>query len=203
MPRQFAARDVNAASGAVTLALYDEEKCRKTISNQHRTALRTAEALRRLVLFAPENDVIGKSEVTDFKAGQVDPQVILALKARDAFLTEANDNVRLGYFREMRSLYQSAKEDCVELVKSMTQVLERQAERDQAERHHQDKMAILKEKGNKDHSGSTLRTLMDRAMEGQIEERVEAAIDRLAPIVIEEDHQDDTSEEHSTGGPGA
>lgn len=186
MPRHLAPRDVDQVTGAVTLALYDEEKARKTISNQHRMALRTAEALRKLVLFAPDGCVIGKSEITDYAPGQVDPIVILALSARDAYLKEEKDYARLGFFKEMRALYQCAKEDTFELVKAMAAAIERQRDREQADRHHQDKINLLLEKGNKDKSGQTLRDLMDRAMEGVVQEQVENAIDRLAPIVIED-----------------
>ena len=196
MGRHLALRDVNQQTGEVTLALYDEEKARKTISNAHRLALRTAEALRKLVLFDPQPipgkvvtsaHVMRKTEIGDFAEGQVDPAVIMVLKARDAFLSEEKDYARLGFFKEMRTLLQEVRAANADLVRAMTQAVERQRDREQAERHHQDKIELLKEKGNKDKSGSTLRDLMDRALEGAVEAKVEEAIDRLAPIVVEDE----------------
>lgn len=189
--RRFPARDVDPETGGVTLALYDEQKARKTISNAHRMALRTAEALRRLVLFAPDNCVIGKSEIADYAPGQVDPAVVLVLKARDAFLSEEKDYARLGFFKEMRALLQEVRNQNSELVKSMTVAIEKQRDREQAERHHQDKIALLRDKGIKDKSGQTLRDLMERSMQGVIEERVDEQLDRMVPIVVEDVPEDD------------
>lgn len=187
MPRQFAAREVNPATGQVQLALYDAEKARKSISDQHRLALRTQAALRKLVLFQSD-PLIGKSEITDYAPGQVDPIVLLILSARDRYLAEENEFVRVQYFREVRQLYEQARKDCNELVKNMQLALERQEERAQTERHHQDKMDLLREKGQKDHSGATLRGLMDQIVKNP---DVQDAIERLQPIVIEDDHQPD------------
>lgn len=196
MGRHLALRDVNQQTGEVTLALYDEEKARKTISNAHRLALRTAEALRKLVLFEPElvegeaptsAHTVRKTEIGDFAQGQVDPAVIMVLKARDSYLSEEKDYARLGFFKEMRTLLQEVREANADLVRSMTAAVERQRDREQAERHHKDKIELLREKGNKDKGGSTLRDLMDRALEGVVDSKVEEAIDRLAPIVVEEE----------------
>lgn len=184
MPRQFAPRDVNPDTGAVTLALYDAEKARRAISDQHRMALRTQSALRKLVLFErAQNDVIGKSEIADYAPGQVDPAVLLILSARDRYLTEENEFVRVQYFREVRNLYESAKADCNELVKSMTLALERQEERAQAERHHKDKMELLREKGKGGRGTGTLRDLIEKAG-AQPDEPV---VDEAMPIVIDDD----------------
>lgn len=186
MSRRLPPREVDPTTGETTLALYDEDKARKAISNAHRMALRTAEALRKLVLFAPEGDVIGKSEVTDFAPGQVDPAVILVLKARDSYLTEEKDYARLGFFKEMRTLYQEIRTQNAELVKAMAAAIERQRDREQADRHHREKLEFLKGKSEKDKSGATLRALMDRALDGVVEAKVDEQLDRLAPIVIED-----------------
>ncbi len=187
MPRRFAPREIDPATGAVALALYDEEKARKAISNHHRLTVRTSEALRKLVLFAEPECIIGKSEIRDYAQGQVDPAVQLVLKARDEFLNQNNkDFVRLGFFKEMRALLQEVKIQTAVAVGSMHTAIEKQRDREQSERHHQDKLEVLREKSNKDKSGSTIRDLMDRAMDGMIEQKVDEQLDRLAPIVIED-----------------
>lgn len=184
--RRLAPREVDPDTGQVALALYDEAKARQTISNAHRMALRTAEALRKLVLFAPEGCVIGKSEITDFPPGKVDPIVMLVLKARDSYLTEEKEFARLGFFKEMRALYQYAQERTAELVKSMTAAIERQRDREQADRHHREKLDFMKGKTDKDKSGTTLRALMDRALDGVVQTKIDEQLDRMVPIVIED-----------------
>jgi hypothetical protein len=185
--RRLAPREVDPETGNVTLALYDEGKCRQTISNQHRMALRTAEALRKLVLFAPDGCVIGKSEISDFPPGKVDPIVMLVLKARDSYLKEEKEFARLGFFKEMRALYQTAQERTAELVKSMTAAMERQRDREQADRHHKEKLNYLQGKTDKDKSGTTLRALMDRALDGVVQTKIDEQLDRMVPIVIEDE----------------
>jgi hypothetical protein len=190
MSRRFAPREIDPETGNVALALYDEDKARKTISNSHRMALRTAEALRKLVLFAPEGCVIGKSEITDFAQGQVDPAVILVLTARDSYLKEEQPFARLGYFKEMRALLQEVRAQNSELVKGMTVAIERQRDREQADRHHKEKLEFLKGKTDKDKSGTTLRALMDRALDGVVQNKIDEQLDRMVPIVIEDEPEE-------------
>ena len=90
-------------------------KLEQEISNQHASAVRNAEELRKLVLF--DTGDTRKSEISDFPKGKVDQRVILALKARDEYLAAEDSNSRLGFFRMAVSLISESDQRTLGLLK--------------------------------------------------------------------------------------
>jgi hypothetical protein len=110
-------------------------KFEQAVTAQHTMAVRTAEALRKVVLVSTPNEVMTKLE--DFAKGQVDPQLQLVLIARDNFL-EAEDSVgKLGFYKAMRDVFQHVDAKTMEVLDMAMK-----------ERHHREKMAMMEKKGN-------------------------------------------------------
>lgn len=89
--------------------------------------LRTADFIRKLVLFDGGADP--KTELAKLPKGQVDPRIQLILMARDAGLIEEEANIRLGYFKEMRSLLKDVAEENAQRVEARAKVLEANKDR--------------------------------------------------------------------------
>lgn len=116
------------------------QKFEQAVTAQHTMAVRTAEALRKVVLLSSVNEA--KTELADFAKGQVDPQMQLVLIARDNFL-EAEDSIgKLGFYKAMRDVFQHVD------AKTM-QVLDMAMK----ERHHREKLeALLRKTGGDEHT---------------------------------------------------
>ena len=119
--------------------LTDPAQVRRVIADTHSLTLRTAESLRSLVLFGPNC-----TKVESLPAGKVDPLVQLTLLARDQWAASDNENTKLGYFREMRAIYASVDDKTSAAILELSRALERQAEANQRDRHHADKMDLLR-----------------------------------------------------------
>ena len=107
-----------------------QERFLKAIDSQHLLAIRTAEAMRKMVLTGPE-----KTELSSFPAGQVDPQIQLVLIARD-LMNDADDmNAKLAAFRSMRDVFLSVDSKVHEVLKMAMQ-----------EKHHQENLQVQRER---------------------------------------------------------
>lgn len=104
----------------------------KAINDQHRLAIRTAKALKDLVLL--DTPHASKTELSDFKPGQVDPQVQLLLMARDMWVQSDDMKDKVACYRAMRDVFEGCDS-------KQTAVLELAMR----ERHHQEAMALKRE----------------------------------------------------------
>lgn len=110
-------------------------KFEQAVTAQHTMAVRTAEALRKVVLFDTEGQA--RTNLSDFAKGQVDPQLQLVLMARDCFL-EAEDTIgKLGFFKVTRDIFMNVDSKTMEVLDMAMK-----------ERHHREKMAMMEKKGN-------------------------------------------------------
>lgn len=150
MARRSTPREIDPATGELALAVLDPAKVRQELYCEHKAVLRNSQAMRKLVLFG--NEKHARTELT----GKEDPQLQLALIARDKFLTCKNEFAQLGYLKEMRTLVQDS-------AATLAKAIEQLAERLQKDQHHNDKMRVLREKGAGNKGGDSLRSLIERA----------------------------------------
>lgn len=126
-----------AKSAVIVKDTEDERRAKfeQAVTAQHTMAVRTAEALRKVVLFDTEGQV--RTNLSDFAKGQVDPQLQLVLMARDCFL-EAEDTIgKLGFFKVTRDIFMNVDSKTMEVLDMAMK-----------ERHHREKMAMMEKKGN-------------------------------------------------------
>jgi hypothetical protein len=118
---------------ATTTEQARRQKFEDGVSSQQMLALRTAEALRKVVLL--DNGSEKKTELAEFTKGQVDPQLQLVLIARDHFL-EADDSVgKLGFFKAMRDVYLNVDQKTMAFLDMVMR-----------ERHHREKLEAFERK---------------------------------------------------------
>lgn len=111
------------------------QKFEAAVQSQHMLAVRTSEALRKVVLFDTPGQK--RTELAEFSKGEVDPQLQLVLMARDCFL-EAEDTIgKLGFFKVTRDIFMNVDSKTMEVLDMAMK-----------ERHHREKMAMLEKKGN-------------------------------------------------------
>ena len=111
------------------------QKFEQAVTAQHTMAVRTAEALRKVVLLPTPHEAM--TALADFKKGEVDPQMQLVLIARDHFL-ESEDSVgKLGFYKAMRDVFLNVDQKTMQVLDMAMK-----------ERHHREKMAMIEKKGN-------------------------------------------------------
>jgi hypothetical protein len=147
------AREIDPETGKSQLALTNPERARSEIATQTNLAIRTAEAMRKLVLVG-EN----KTQVATLPAGKVDPMIQLVLLARDEY-EQSEGKDRLGYFRAMIDLFTVADQKSTTSLKGMADALERDADRKQREKHHREKLEFEREKRDGEPSDDQLKTI--------------------------------------------
>ena len=108
-------------------------KFQQAVDQQHANAVRTSVALQKVVLL-PRGDE-QETRLTDFAKGQVDPQMQLMLIARDHFQAAEDDASKLGFFKAMRDVFLSVDDKTMKIMDMAMR-----------ERHHQEKLAVLREK---------------------------------------------------------
>ena len=113
----------------------DDSKFKAAIDSQHRLAVRTAEALRKVVLIDTKRSK--KTELDDFPTGQIDPQMQLLLIARDEYLGAEDPGARLGFYKSMRDVYQALDARTMKVLEVVMK-----------ERHHRDKLELLARSAN-------------------------------------------------------
>lgn len=134
------------------------ERFEQEVAAQHATAVRTAEALRKIVLF--DSPDCKRTEIADFKKGQIDPQVQLALMARDEFLAAEDGNTRLGFFKATRDLFLNVDAKTLEVLKIAM-----------GERHHREKLAAQE---RRDNLAEPTDAEIEEALKGQDAPQVDA-----------------------------
>jgi len=107
-----------------------EDGLQKEINTQHRLALKTANAIRKVVLIPTAQEQ--QTELDDFHAGQIDPQMQLLLIARNEFVSAEDPTAKLGFYKAMRDVFQSMDTRTKEIMELAMR-----------ERHHKDKLELL------------------------------------------------------------
>lgn len=151
------AREVDPETGESKLSLTNPERARNEIATQTNLAIRTAEAMRKLILAGE-----GKTCAGDFSKGKVDPLIQLTLMARDEY-EAAEGRERLGYFRAMQDLFMAADAKSQASLKNMAEALERDADRRQRDRHHRDKMELERLKRDGEPTDDQLKAIAAEA----------------------------------------
>jgi hypothetical protein len=127
MPLEKRSRSVTVdAAGIRQPERCNDDKAQKVIDDYDALTLRTAEFIRKLVLF--DSSSAEKTEVAEMAQGQVDARIQLILQARDEGM-EAKGMVRLGYFREMRGLLNDVSKENAERISARAAVLEANKDR--------------------------------------------------------------------------
>lgn len=157
---QRQAREIDPETGDSQLSLTNPAMARVEIATQTGNQIRTAEAMRLLVLMGE-----GKSTLASFPKGKVDPLIQLTLMARDEY-EAAEGKDRLGYFRAMIDLYMTTDQKCQLGLKGMAEALERDADRKQRDKHHREKLEFEREKRDGEPSDDALRVVAGRARAG-------------------------------------
>lgn len=131
--------------GKAAIIARDTEEARRqkfeaAVQSQHNCAVRTAEAIRKVVLLPSPSEAM--TLLSDFSKGEVDPQLQLVLIARDHFL-EAEDSIgKLGFYKAMRDVFLSVDEKNMKVLDMAMR-----------ERHHREKLeAMVKKNGGDDPS---------------------------------------------------
>jgi hypothetical protein len=155
MPRRkFALREPDPDTGELRLSLRDPEIARKEIATQIGLTIRTAAALRRLVLSGPNKTTKMPSE------GTVDPLVQLCLMARDEF-EESEPGERSKFFKS----YQAVDAKTQTQMRMLADGLEKDADRKQRDRHHRDKLDAEREKRKGELSDDDLQLIAGEVTE--------------------------------------
>ena len=120
-----------------------EDQFLKALDEQHNLAVRTADALRKVVLSGAE-----RTRCEKYSAGRVDPYMQLLLMACQEYEGAEDANSKLGFFREMRSMY-AAADTKVQAALEMAM----------KERHHRDKMMVLEAKSGGEPTEDEIRKI--------------------------------------------
>jgi hypothetical protein len=104
-----------------------DDKAQKVIDDYDALTLRTADFIRKLVLFTTPTQM--KTELAEMAQGQVDPRIQLILMARDEGLQAEESNVRLGYFKEMRGLLKDVADENAKRIDARSGILEANKDR--------------------------------------------------------------------------
>ena len=126
----------SVGKGSVIIKSTENErrlKFEQAVEAEHMLAVRTSEAMKKLVLV--DTLKARKTELNDYAQGQVDPQLQLILIARDEFLAAEDAVGKLGFYRSMRDVMLSARENN---LKWLTLAMQ--------ERHHREKIALMEQK---------------------------------------------------------
>lgn len=113
----------------------ERDRFEVAIDSRYRSSMKTAEALRKVVLIATAKE--RQTELEDFAKGQVDPQMQLLLIARNEFLNAEDPTTKLGFYKSMRDVY-GAMSKCTMDVMEMAM----------KERHHRDRLELLAKAAN-------------------------------------------------------
>ena len=159
MPRRkFALREPDPDTGELRLSLRDPEIARKEIATQIGLTVRTAAALRKLVL-------AGANKTTKMPGeGVVDPLVQLCLMARDEF-EQSEPGERAKFFKSMVEIYQAVDNKTQTQMRMLAYGLEKDADRKQRDRHHRDKLDAEREKRKGELSDDDLQLIAGEVTE--------------------------------------
>lgn len=110
------------------------------VSAQHGCAVKTADAIRRLVLFDyGDQKATELADIVKGAKGKIDPLLQLVLLARNDYRDAEDGQVRLGFFKAMKDLLVTADDKTMRILDMIMK-----------ERHHMQKLAVLDRKVNGD-----------------------------------------------------
>ena len=116
--------------------------------DQHKMAIRTADALRKIVLIPTQGEQ--QTELDDFKQGQVDPQIQLVLIARNEYLQCENPVARLGFYKTMKDVFQDVDNRTMRVLDMAMK-----------ERHHREKLELAATKLNAEPTDAELDAMIE------------------------------------------
>lgn len=131
--------------------LTDPDRVRQAISEAHELTMRTARELKTLVLVGPDC-----TQVEKLSPGKADPLLQLTLLARDQWMQAQDENIKLGYFREMRAIFTNVDEKTAAAITELSRNLEKQAEMSQRDRHHGEKLELMRLKAGNEPTDAEL-----------------------------------------------